>query len=102
MLDYGLHANARTETMTKPFTKAQTNDIAEKAAIIANTAFNLGRESERSKLVMYIKGQYCLERQENGHCDDDPCYLLADIVAYANQTGKHKKTEIGLGDATTN
>jgi hypothetical protein len=88
--------------MTKPFTKAQTNNIAEKAAIIANTAFNLGRESERSKLIMYVKGQYCLDRQETSECDHDNCYLLADIVAYANQTGKHAKTEIGLGDATTN
>ncbi len=31
--------------MTKPFTKAQSLDIAEKAAIIANTAFGLGMDA---------------------------------------------------------
>ena len=73
--------------MTKPFTKAQTQDIAEKAAIIANTAFGLGRDAERSKLVTYIKGQMCLAYNEQGHCEHDNCPLLADIIAYANQTG---------------
>lgn len=71
--------------MTKPFTKAQETQIAEKAAIIANTAFGLGRESERNKIVTYIKGQQCLAFTEIGYCSHDNCYLLAEIIAYANQ-----------------
>lgn len=71
--------------MTKPFTKAQETQIAEKAAIIANTAFGLGRESERNKIVTYIKGQQCLEWNDTGSCEHDNCPLLADIIAYANQ-----------------
>jgi hypothetical protein len=73
--------------MTKPFTKAQSNDIAEKAAIIANTAFGLGREAERSKITLYIRGQQCEQYQDVGNCIHDNCALLADIIAYANQTG---------------
>ena len=73
--------------MTKPFTKAQQLDIAEKTAIIANTAFGLGREAERSKLITYIKGQTCIQYQAKGNCEHYNCALLADIIAYANQTG---------------
>lgn len=88
--------------MTKPFTQAQAKDIGEKAAIIANTAFDLGRQAERSKLVLYIKGQQCLDHQETGKCEHDNCWLLGDLIAYANQIGKHAKAEMGLGNATTN
>ena len=84
--------------MTKPFTQAQAKDIGEKAAIIANTAFDLGRQAERSKLVLYIKGQLCLDHQETKTCDHDNCWLLEDLIAFANQSGKHAKTEIGLGN----
>jgi len=87
--------------MTKPFTKAQTNDIAEKAAIIANTAFGLGRDAERTRINTYIIGQRCLEFNDTGSCEHDNCHLLTDIIAYANQTGKHEKNELGLDNATT-
>jgi hypothetical protein len=29
----------------------------------------------------------CLEYNHRGHCEHDNCPLLADIIAYANQTG---------------
>jgi len=87
--------------MTKPFTHAQSKDIAEKAAIIANTAFGLGRDAERSRLVMYVKEQRCLKFNDTGSCEHDNCHLLTDIIAYANQTGKHEKNELGLDNATT-
>ena len=88
--------------MTKPFTKAQTNEITEKAAIIANTAFILGRDAERSRILTYVKEQRCLKFNDTGSCQHDNCHLLTDIIAYANQTGKHEKNEIGLNNATTN
>jgi hypothetical protein len=80
--------------MTKPFTKAQSQDIAEKAAIIANTAFGLGRQAEKTRIVTYIIGQRCLEFNDSGSCEHENCALLTDIVAYANQ---EKET-----NATTN
>jgi hypothetical protein len=88
--------------MTKPFTKQQSKDIAEKAAIIANTAFGLGRDAERARLTLYIKGQQCQQHQDQGDCDHDNCYLLGDVIAYANQTGKHVKNEVGLNADTPN
>ena len=71
--------------MTKPFTEAQQTDIAEKAAIIANTAFGLGRDSERTKILTYIKGQQCITWNDKGSCEHDNCALLGDVIAYANQ-----------------
>ena len=88
--------------MTKPFTKAQSNQIAEKTAIIANTAFGLGVDAANSKTITYIKGQTCIQFQENHTCEHDNCYLLGDVIAYINQEGKHAKTEIGLTNATAN
>ena len=82
--------------MTKPFTKAQSNQIAEKTAIIANTAFGLGVDAANSKTIAYIKGQQCLKHLEMKQCDHDNCYLLGDVIAYINQEGKHAKNEIGL------
>ena len=76
--------------MTKPFTKAQSLDIAEKAAIIANTAFGLGMDAAKTRIVTYIKGQRCLEYNDTGACKHDNCSLLTDIIAYANQEGKHE------------
>lgn len=77
--------------MTKPFTKAQSLDIAEKAAIIANTAFGLGMESATRRITTYIKGQRCLEYNETNKCEHDNCSLLTDIIAYANQEGQHAR-----------
>ena len=74
--------------MTKPFTKAQQTDIAEKAAIIANTAFSLGRDAGRSEIITYIKGQQCIEWNIKKACEHDNCALLGDIIAYANQEKK--------------
>lgn len=74
----------KTTQMTKPFTKAQSKDIAEKAAIIANTAFGLGRDAERSRILGYIKSQQCLEYQENKNCEHDGCMLLGDLTVFAN------------------
>ena len=74
--------------MTKPFTKAQSLDIAEKAAIIANTAFGLGMDAAETRIVTYIKGQRCIDYNETGSCSHDNCSLLTDIIAYANQEGK--------------
>ena len=57
--------------MTKPFTQAQQLDIAEKSAIIANTAFGLGLDAANSKAIMYIKGQTCQTYQEQKKCEHD-------------------------------
>lgn len=76
--------------MTKPFTKAQSLDIAEKAAIIANTAFGLGMDAAKTRIITYIKGQQCQEFNETAYCTHDNCYLLSDIIAYANQEGRHE------------
>lgn len=74
--------------MSNELSKAQAKQVAEKAAIIANTAFGLGRDAERAKLVTYIKGQQCITWNETGSCEHDNCPLLADIIAYANQEQK--------------
>lgn len=76
--------------MTKPFTKAQSLDIAEKAAIIANTAFGLGMDAAKTRIVTYIKGQRCIKYNQDGSCEHDNCSLLTDIIAYANQEGKNE------------
>jgi hypothetical protein len=82
--------------MTKPFTQAQSKDIAEKTAIIANQAFVLGRQSEADRIKGYIKEQQCELTVDTGICEHDNCYLLGDIIAYINQHGKHEKNEIKL------
>lgn len=79
--------------MTKPFTKAQSNDIAEKAAIIANTAFGLGLDAERQRILGYINSQQCLEYQEKKTCEHDNCMLLGDVIAFANDRSNHVVSE---------
>jgi hypothetical protein len=85
--------------MTKPFTKAQSVAIGEKAAIIANTAFSMGRQSEQDRIKGYIKEQQCEQTQDTGTCEHDNCYLLGDVIAYINQQGNHAKNEIPLGES---
>lgn len=82
--------------MTKPFTQAQSKQVAEKAAIIANTAFGLGRDAEKDRIKSYIKNQQCELNVDTGSCEHDNCYLLGDVIAYINQSGLHAKNEIEL------
>lgn len=82
--------------MTKPFTRAQSNLIAEKAAIIANEAFRQGRLAETQKIKNYVTELYCKDMIQNDTCTHDACFLLKDIVAFINQEGKHARTELGL------
>ena len=82
--------------MTKPFTQAQSKEIAEKAAIIANTAFDMGRKSEMARIKEYIKEQQCKTSVDTGQCSHDNCWLLGDVIAYINQYGRHAKNELGL------
>lgn len=82
--------------MTKPFTNAQSNHIAEKAAIIANTAFQLGRDAESTRIKQYINEQLCKSCNSGEDCDFDNCYLLKDVIAFINSSGPHSKNEITL------
>ena len=82
--------------MTKPFTQAQSKEIAEKAAIIANQAFSMGRQSEQDRTKGYIKQQQCELNVDTGTCEHDNCFLLGDVIAYINQVGLHSKNEIKL------
>jgi hypothetical protein len=86
----------KEKSMTKAFTKAQSNQIAEKTAIIANHAFSMGRDTEGTRIKQYINEQLCLSCSKSLDCDFDNCYLLKDIIAFINSTGNHQKNEIGL------
>ena len=79
--------------MTKAFTKAQSNQIAEKAAIIANTAFQLGRDAESTRIKQYINEQLCNNCAGGELCELDNCYLLKDVIAFINT-----KSTMPLGD----
>jgi hypothetical protein len=79
--------------MTKAFTKAQSNQIAEKTAIIANTAFTMGRETEMTRIKQYINEQLCNNCASGELCELDNCYLLKDVIAFINT-----KPSMPLGD----
>jgi len=84
--------------------KEQVKQITEKAAIIANQAFILGREAESQKIVDYCKQQICLLYQDMETCEHERCYFYGDVIAYIRGLGAHKKNEIRLGanNGTTN
>ena len=84
--------------MSREFSKSQANQVAEKTAIIANTAFQLGRDSESTRIKQYIKEQLCDNCAKGERCELDNCYLLRDVIAFINSVGKHGKNEISLGD----
>ena len=86
----------KEKSMTKAFTKAQANQIAEKTAIIANQAFSMGRDTEGTRIKQYINEQLCKSCAKGQDCDFDNCFLLKDVVAFINSTGNHTKNEIGL------
>lgn len=52
--------------MSHEMSKAHQNQVAEKAAIIANTAFGLGRTAERNRIIELLKENFC-------DCDSDNC-----------------------------
>ena len=43
--------------MSHEMSKKHADQVAEKAAIIANTAFILGRKAERAKILDILRGQ---------------------------------------------
>lgn len=82
--------------MSHEMSRKHSDQVAEKAAIIANTAFQLGRDAERTRIKQYINEQLCYNCDAGELCDLDNCYLLRDVVAFINSTGNHAKNEIGL------
>jgi len=76
--------------------KAHQNQVAEKAAIIANHAFSIGRDTEMTRIKQYINEQLCDNCAGGEKCELDNCYLLRDVVAFINSTGNHSKNEIKL------
>ena len=82
--------------MSHQISKKHQDQIAEKAAIIANQAFSMGRQSEQDRIKTYIKEQQCELNVDTGTCEHDNCFLLGDVIAYINQQGLHAKNEIKL------
>ncbi len=72
--------------MSKPFTKAQEHDIAHKAAMIANTAFAMGRGAESARIIAYLREQVCEVMRVDNKCTDDTCWLIMDILAYVSRS----------------
>ena len=48
---------SREKTMSHEMSRKHAEQVAEKAAIIANTAFMLGRKAERQKILDLLKNQ---------------------------------------------
>ena len=82
--------------MSHEMSKAHQNQVAEKAAIIANHAFSIGRDTEMTRIKQYINEQLCDNCANGEVCELDNCYLLRDVVAFINSTGNHAKNEIKL------
>ena len=82
--------------MSHQLSKKHQDQIAEKAAIIANQAFSMGRQSEQDRIKGYIKQQQCELNVDTGTCEHDNCFLLGDVIAYINPQGLHAKNEIKL------
>ena len=82
--------------MSHQLSRKHQDQIAEKAAIIANQAFSMGRQSEQDRIKTYIKQQQCEVNVDTGTCEHDNCFLLGDVIAYINQQGLHAKSEIKL------
>lgn len=82
--------------MSHEMSKAHQNQVAEKAAIIANHAFSIGRDTEMTRIKQYINEQLCDNCAGGEKCELDNCYLLRDVVAFINSTGNHAKNEIKL------
>jgi hypothetical protein len=82
--------------MSHELSRAHQQQVAEKAAIIANQAFSMGRDSAKLEVKNYIKAQQCLTNQDTGSCEHDNCFLLGDVIAFINQVGLHAKNEIKL------
>jgi hypothetical protein len=54
--------------MSHEMSKAHQNQVAEKAAIIANTAFGLGRTAERNKILELLEKEvFCECEAPIGH-----------------------------------
>jgi hypothetical protein len=85
--------------MNHELSRAHQMQVAEKAAIIANQAFTMGRQSEQQRIKSYIKEQQCLTNADTGTCEHDNCFLLGDVIAFINQDGTHHKNEIPLGES---
>jgi hypothetical protein len=85
--------------MSHELSRKHQDQIAEKAAIIANTAFTMGRDTETTRIKQYITEQLCEHCTKGEICDDDHCYLLKDVIAFINT-----KPSMPLGDtnAATN
>lgn len=52
--------------MSHEMSKKHADQVAEKAAIIANTAFGLGRTAERNRIIELLEKNFC-------ECDTDNC-----------------------------
>ena len=79
--------------MSHEMSKAHQQQVAEKAAIIANHAFTMGRETEMKRIKQYISEQLCDNCAGGELCELDNCYLLKDVIAFINT-----KSTMPLGD----
>lgn len=79
--------------MSHELSRKHQDQIAEKAAIIANHAFTMGRETEMTRIKQYINEQLCNNCAGGELCELDNCYLLKDVIAFINT-----KATMPLGD----
>jgi hypothetical protein len=68
------------ESMSHELSKKHQGQIAEKAAIIANTAFKLGRQSERNRILEIISDE-SINRSKTATADD----VIDRIINLINQ-----------------
>jgi hypothetical protein len=66
--------------MSHELSKKHQDQIAEKAAIIANTAFGLGRQSERNRILEIISDE-SINRSKTATADD----VIDRIINLINQ-----------------
>jgi hypothetical protein len=70
--------------MTNALSKEQAKQVAEKAAIIANQAFMLGREAEARRVIEIIKTE--LELQRKGSSGRANLEKIIDLLSSKGKT----------------
>ena len=70
--------------MTNDLNKNQAKAVAEKTAIIANTAFMLGREAEAKRVIDIIKTE--LELHKKGSSGRGTIERIIDLLSSKGQT----------------
>jgi len=70
--------------MTNDLSKTQAKAVAEKTAIIANTAFMLGREAEANRVIGILKTE--LELHKKGSSGRGTVERIIDLLSSKGQT----------------